>query len=800
MKKIITVLLLSTLLLSTTSLINMAKAADKLTATIIGSGSPIYNENRASASTLVSAGNTHILVDMGNGTQANLNKLGFDPRDLSALVFTHHHLDHNEEFVPIFIRSILGRNNFSIIGPPNTVKLTESNLALYNEDISYRLGKTQRTLAEREKAFDVRDLQGGESFKIDDILVTTLQVPHAIHTIAYRFDYQGQSIVITGDLTYSDDLPTLAKNADFMIIDSGGMVMEDGRQKNKGKAGNKSAKNKDSSNRKKKGNAHLNLAESSSMAKQANVQNLVYTHFNSTIVDTAASLKEIQKNYRGNVIFAEDLMVVNKEATKTSATRSSSAITSTLPKIENSYAIVDSGQRISYSNNSAISLPKQGDDFFGQDASYIINPPSYTDNQNGTITDNVTGLVWQKDMGQKLTFDEALQKVNSTNTGGYNDWRIPTIKELYSLMQFSGTVKGDKALTPFIDTTYFNQPIGDTSTKEREIDAQTWSSTEYVAKTMKNDDTVFGVNFVDGRIKGYPKYNPRSSAPNKMYFRFVRGNTDYGKNSFVDNNNGTVSDKATGLVWQQSDSLKGLNWQQALQYAQESTLGGYNDWRLPNAKELQSIVDYTRSPETSNSAAIDPIFNVSSIKNEGGEKDYPYYWSSTTHLDGPVQAEGAVYVAFGKALGEMRGKTMDVHGAGSQRSDPKTGEPTSRGPQGDMIRVDNYVRLVRGGNLEIATGELEENRYEYTDISTSAAGYVTTSRASNTKSNTQKNQTTVRSTNGNKFINRFDKNKDGKVALSEFKAGETRFNHFDKNKDGYISEDEAPTGPPKNER
>ncbi|WP_426357774.1 MBL fold metallo-hydrolase [Pseudocolwellia sp. HL-MZ19] len=189
MKKIITVLLLSTLLVSTTSFINVAKAANQLTATIIGSGSPIFNENRASASTLVSAGNTHILVDMGNGTQANLNKLGFDPRDLSALVFTHHHLDHNEEFVPMFIRSILGRNNFSIIGPPNTVKLAESNLELYNEDISYRLGKTQRTLAEREKAFDVRDLQGGESFKIDDILVTTLQVPHAIHTIAYRFDY-----------------------------------------------------------------------------------------------------------------------------------------------------------------------------------------------------------------------------------------------------------------------------------------------------------------------------------------------------------------------------------------------------------------------------------------------------------------------------------------------------------------------------------------------------------------------------------------------------------------------------------
>ncbi len=803
MKKIITVLLFSTLLLSTISLINMAKAADKLTATIIGSGSPIYNENRASASTLISAGNTHILVDMGNGTQANLNKLGFDPRDLSALVFTHHHLDHNEEFVPMFIRSLLGRNSFSIIGPPNTVKLTESNLALYNDDISYRLSKTKRTLAERKKSFDVRDLQGGESFKIDDILITTLQVPHTIHTIAYRFDYQGQSIIITGDLTYSDDLPTLAKNADFMIIDSGGMVMKDGRKKNKGKVGNKSDKNKDNNNRKKKGNAHLNLAESSRMAKQANVKNLVYTHFNSTLVNTAASLKEIEKNYRGNVIFAEDLMVINKQAARTSAPRSSSTINYSFPKKVNSYTIVDSGQRISYSNNSAISFPEEGDKFFGQDASYIINPPSYTNNQNGTITDNVTGLMWQKDMGKKLTFEEALQKVNSANTGGYNDWRIPNIKELYSLIQFSGTVKGDKALTPFIDTTYFNQPIGDTSSKEREIDAQTWSSTEYVAKTMKNDDTVFGVNFVDGRIKGYPKYNPRSSEPNKMYFRFVRGNTDYGKNNFVDNNNGTVSDKATGLVWQQSDSLKSLNWQQALQYAQESTLGGFNDWRLPNAKELQSIVDYTRSPETSNSAAIDPIFHTSSIKNEGGEKDYPYYWSSTTHLDGPVQAESAVYVAFGRALGEMRGKTMDVHGAGSQRSDPKTGEPTSRGPQGDMIRVDNYIRLVRGGNLEIAKGELQENRYEYNHVSTSFEGNSTGKKTDNSSINKRmdvnSNNLADNSTNKN-FINRFDKNKDGRVELSEFKAGEQRFNHFDKNKDGYISPDEAPTGPPKNNR
>ena len=752
-------------------LLNVACAAEQLTATIIGSGSPIYNENRASASTLISLGDTHILVDMGNGTQANLNKLGFNAKNISALFLTHHHLDHNEEFVPMFIGSLLGRNNFTIMGPPHTVKLTVLNLELYNEDISYRLSKTNRTLDERKNAFKVKDLKGGESFKVDDIVVTTLKVPHTIYTIAYRFDYKGQSIVVTGDLTYSDELPTFAKNADYMLIDSGGMIMKDGRRESK--SGNKSSQSRE--NKKPKGNAHLNLADSSSMANKANVKNLVYTHFNSTVVDTVASMKVIQKNYSGNVIFGEDLMEIKNTPQATS------------PKIANNYTVVDTNQRVAYSNNNIIELPQSDDAFFGQDANYIINPPSYTDNHNGTVTDNVTGLTWQQEMGSKLSFEEALKKVNSVKLGGFSDWRIPTIKELYSLIEFSGSVKGDKALYPFIDTNYFNQPIGNTSAGEREIDAQTWSSTEYVAKTMKSDDTVFGVNFVDGRIKGYPKYNPHTQEPNKMYFRFVRGNTDYGKNDFVDKSNGTILDTATGLTWQKADSNKGLNWQQALQYAEKSTLGGYNDWRLPNAKELQSIVDYTRSPATSDSAAIDPIFETSSIINEVGEKDYSYYWSSTTHLDGPVPEEGAVYIAFGKALGKMRGTTLDVHGAGSQRSDPKVGEPASRGPQGDLIRVNNYVRMVRGGVVDVATGQSLETKSEYADISLPLAN------------NSQKAQATPTNKNGN-FIKRFDKNNDGKVERSEFKASDKRFKHLDKNNDGYISANEAPTGPPKKER
>ena len=159
-------------------------------------------------------------------------------------------------------------------------------------------------------------------------------------------------------------------------------------------------------------------------------------------------------------------------------------------------------------------------------------------------------------------------------------------------------------------------------------------------------------------------------------------------------------------MWMQDDSGVGHNWEEALDYAENLEFAGHNDWRLPDAKELQSIVDYTRSPSTSNSAAIDPVFNTTAITDEGGDTNYPFYWTGTTHANWS-NASGAwgVYVAFGEGLGWMQGPfggnytLMDVHGAGSQRSDPKSGDPddypNGNGPQGDVVRVYNFARAVR---------------------------------------------------------------------------------------------------------
>lgn len=381
-----------------------------------------------------------------------------------------------------------------------------------------------------------------------------------------------------------------------------------------------------------------------------------------------------------------------------------------------SYAIVGTDQTKFYDDFDEISAPTEGQSFYGQDASYSSKQPDYTDNGNGTITDNVTGLMWSKssdlngdgsiNYNDKLTYNEAVTYPKSMDLAGYADWRLPTIKELYSLIIFSGKdvdpLSGSGSV-PFINTDYFDFSYGDTDAGERIIDSQFATATLDVGDSEFGGGTLmFGVNFADGRIKGYPTgVMPGQATGKKFYVLFVRGNESYGQNDFIDNGDGTITDQATGLMWMQDDSGEGMFWEEALDYAENKNYADYNDWRLPNIKELQSIVDYSRAPGYTGSAAIDPVFHCSHIQNEAGEPDFPYYWSGTTHASWR-NGSSAAYISFGRAMGYFNGQWQDVHGAGAQRSDPKTGDASAysygHGPQGDAIRINNFVRLVRSIN------------------------------------------------------------------------------------------------------
>ena len=110
---------------------------------------------------------------------------------------------------------------------------------------------------------------------------------------------------------------------------------------------------------------------------------------------------------------------------------------------------------------------------------------------------------------------------------------------------------------------------------------------------------------------------------------------------FTDNRDGTVTDGGTGLVWQKETAPGTYTWPQALRYSEGLELAGHDDWRLPNVRELQSIVDYGRFDPS-----IDPVFGA-----ESG-----WYWSSSTFVLFPGDAwlvsfdVGVVLVLDGKVF------------------------------------------------------------------------------------------------------------------------------------------------------
>ncbi|MDM8528871.1 DUF1566 domain-containing protein [Anaerolineales bacterium HSG24] len=366
-----------------------------------------------------------------------------------------------------------------------------------------------------------------------------------------------------------------------------------------------------------------------------------------------------------------------------------------------SYPIIDTRQENCYDNSGTVIVcPIVGEAYYGQDAQYNGIQPSYTNNGDGTVSDNITGLMWQKSPdNSRYDYNASQTYCSSLSVGSYSDWRIPTIKELYSLADFRGELLmgNTTTSTPYIDRTYF-----DFEYPTEAYAGQYASISLYVKGPIVNDISqgVFGFNFADGHIKsygaGFEFNNPSATRQtNGLYVYCVRGTENqYGINDFQDNEDSTITDKATNLMWQQADDGTTRNWGDSLSYCEGLSLANHTDWRLPNVKELQSIVDYDKTDYP----AIDDIFTTTS--------DESWFWTSTTHGDNKAYAS---YVAFGKAYSKLADATdyTDWHGAGAQRSDPKSGNASDYNLCSvnacDLVRVDNYARCVRDYSSASAT-------------------------------------------------------------------------------------------------
>lgn len=360
---------------------------------------------------------------------------------------------------------------------------------------------------------------------------------------------------------------------------------------------------------------------------------------------------------------------------------------------------------------AAIACPAAGDALYGQDAQHPRLAASYTEIGDGSVLDNNTGLVWQKTpRTDRPQYAEAIAYCEALELAGTDDWRVPSIKELYSLADFRGELlkpeEGEPR--PYIDTTVFDFEYPQAPMV---FAGQYWSSTLYVKGPVMDGQrqAAFGFNFADGHIKAYgtglnfytgaeaafdaASSNPAEGKAPGNYVRCVSGDEGvYGVNAFVDNGDGTVTDTATGRVWQQSDDSTRREWAEAMAYCEGLKLAGQTDWYLPNSKELQSIVDYRRT----GFPAIDET--VFSVTKDAETLDF---WSSTTFGDWKNYAN---VIAFGKAISKGANQTeySDWHGAGAQRSSIKTlkgqemtEDTTCSVNACDYNRPDNLVRCVR---------------------------------------------------------------------------------------------------------
>ena len=224
--------------------------------------------------------------------------------------------------------------------------------------------------------------------------------------------------------------------------------------------------------------------------------------------------------------------------------------------------------------------PDEGEDFYGQDAHYTINPPDLTDNGDGTVTDNLTGLLWEQKTEENepniLSYDDATAYCENLSLGNSDNWRVPTRKEYSTLLNLG-------RLSPSLDLTYFPYYTSTPTT------VHYWTASDYHDDPTK----VWLMQLSWGIIEVASK-----EAMNKI--RCVSG-TPEPVASYTDNGNGTVTDNVTGLMWEQKtadgssrDKDTTHTWKDALAYCEDLILGGFSDWRLPNPKELERIVDLER--------------------------------------------------------------------------------------------------------------------------------------------------------------------------------------------------------------
>ena len=213
----------------------------------------------------------------------------------------------------------------------------------------------------------------------------------------------------------------------------------------------------------------------------------------------------------------------------------------------------------------------------------------FTDNGDGTMTDNTTGLIWLKSPDYApRSWQAAMDYYSTFNFAGYTDWRETSDTEFSGLIQgWTGATPNDWLISQgfsLLNATAF------------------WSSVTYAGDTSQ----AWTVNTYDGVWVSAPKAGTLCTWP-------VRSR-------FVDNLDGTMTDTKTGLMWIQSPDSTMRDWQTSMDYSDALDFAGYTDWRVPTSDELQGVIQGWTGATPAAWLTLQGFSNVLA----------GVYWSSTT--------------------------------------------------------------------------------------------------------------------------------------------------------------------------
>ena len=209
---------------SINSSLSMLDNNSSLRATVCGSGTPLRVNNIAQTCIMIEAGNDIYVVDVGDGSVANLQQWGIDLSKLKAVFITHIHSDHIADLPDLNLLSWVNRareKDLQVYGPDGIETAIEGFNLAYSLDHKFRNehhGDEQAPLGVDEME-SVTITGEGTIYEFNDLKVTAFLVEHdpVSPAFGYRFDYKGRSIVISGDTSYSENLIKYSKDTDLLF-------------------------------------------------------------------------------------------------------------------------------------------------------------------------------------------------------------------------------------------------------------------------------------------------------------------------------------------------------------------------------------------------------------------------------------------------------------------------------------------------------------------------------------------------------------------------------------------------------